>query len=308
MSIEITAAICTHNRASYLSKAIDSLVAQTLLPDEFEILVVDNASVDQTRQMVHERFANVANLRYCFEPVPGLSRARNVACREAQGMYVAYLDDDAIADRHWLERIVQVFKTTEPDVACVGGPIDLIWETRRPVWLADELLVGLGYLHLSDEPVILNAKQWLFGGNMAFPKEILHSNGGFDERLGRRGRKLLANEEIDLKKRLYRANYTYYYDPRILVQHHVPAARLVPSWFTRRAFWQGVSEAINRQEEEAISWGTRLRLMAVSVRVILQRFVDLAMPVRGPSAFLSKCIAVRHVGLIAGWWGWFDER
>ena len=86
----ISAIICTHNREQYLGLAIDSLLQQDF--SDFEIIVVDNASTDRTRQVVESRLPN-PELRYISEPVPGLSVARNTGAKNSQSPIIAYLDD-----------------------------------------------------------------------------------------------------------------------------------------------------------------------------------------------------------------------
>ena len=75
--IQITAIVCTRNRAEMLARAIDSLVAQSLPAKKYEILVVDNGSTDNTPELLHERASQYGNLRYVSEPELGLSKARN---------------------------------------------------------------------------------------------------------------------------------------------------------------------------------------------------------------------------------------
>jgi glycosyltransferase involved in cell wall biosynthesis len=91
---QISAIICTHNREEYLGAAIDSLLEQDFY--SYEVIVVDNASSDRTREIVEERLSN-PRLNYVYEPVTGLSVARNTGAKEARAPILAYLDDDAVA-------------------------------------------------------------------------------------------------------------------------------------------------------------------------------------------------------------------
>lgn len=136
MKRDLSVIICTFNRAHYLRKAIHSLLKQTLPPETFEILVVDNGSTDETCQMMTEEFDSVTNLRYLYEPTPGLSHARNTGWKHAQGDYVAYLDDDAIAVSDWCHNILNVFKSYEIRPGCVGGRVAPIWESSCPHWVS----------------------------------------------------------------------------------------------------------------------------------------------------------------------------
>ena len=97
----LTVAICTHNRAPYLDKALASLLRQTADAASFEILVVDNASTDDTRSVVERSRALRPDIRYVHEARLGLSHARNRAIAETGTPVIAFLDDDAIASHPW---------------------------------------------------------------------------------------------------------------------------------------------------------------------------------------------------------------
>jgi len=242
MKLHISAVICTHNRANYLRKAIRSLVNQTLPKEEYEILVIDNASTDNTREIILGEFSHISNLRYIYENKLGANHARNIGLANSAGKYVAYLDDDAIASDQWLEKILNVLHTCKPTVGCVGGRVELIWESVRPLWLSNELLGWLAMINWTAQPAVLSGTQYLASVNIAFPKRLLEDMGGFDPRLGRRGSNLLSNDEILIQRQLQSRGYELYYDPSIVVSHHVSASRLNRKWFVRRAFWQGVSD------------------------------------------------------------------
>jgi glycosyltransferase involved in cell wall biosynthesis len=202
MSVRISAIICTLNRIEYLRKAIKSLVEQTLPKECYEILIVDNGSTDGTSNVALKEFSYVPNLRYLYEPVLGLSRARNTGWQGAIGEYVAYLDDDAIASSNWLEMILSVFETVESQTGCVGGRVVPIWKARRTPWLPAEMLSYLSIVNPSDKPLKLEDSRNIAGTNIAFPKKILDAMGGFQTDLGRKGGKLLSNEEILLRRQL----------------------------------------------------------------------------------------------------------
>ena len=120
-------AICTLNRAADLKEALLSLLRQSY-PDPYEVIVVDNGSTDETRQVVEEYGKLVSiPVRYVYEERLGLSVARNRAIREASGEYVLFLDDDAIASEHWIAEIVALFERN-PRIGCVGGKIEPLWE------------------------------------------------------------------------------------------------------------------------------------------------------------------------------------
>ena len=101
-NIQISVAICTYNRANRLPLALEGLINQSLPTQNFEIILVDNASTDNTKQICTDYQTKLANLHYIYEPVQGLSKARNTALNNARGQYISYLDDDAIPCKNWL--------------------------------------------------------------------------------------------------------------------------------------------------------------------------------------------------------------
>jgi glucosyl-dolichyl phosphate glucuronosyltransferase len=295
--VRISAVVCTHNRAEYLRKALASLANQNLPPDQCEVVVVDNASTDNTRAVVEE-FTHVPNLRYVFEPVPGLSQARNTGWRSARGEYVAYLDDDAIAAPDWLSCYLDAFEAFGEGAGSVGGRAELIWEAPRPDWLPDQLLTHFSLFHWSDQPVVLGKEQWLSGCNLAYSRRVLERIGGFPTNLGRTGSSLMGNEENYVRRRLDSIGSGSVYDPRIAVRHHVPAQRLSQDWFRRVSFAQGTSEAVLVRTMQQVSALGRFSLVVKRIAWTLPRLaLSFVQPGRA-ARFRRECQVRESLGYI----------
>ncbi len=234
--------------------------------DHFEIIIVDNGPHDETRSVALNEFSSVPNLRYVEEPKTGLSVARRTGWQLAVGNIVAYLDDDAIAGKGWLSQLHAAFTSREPQPGCVGGPIEIIWEVPRPAWLSENLETNLTSLDLGGDLRELEPHENVFGANMAFQRSVLHETNAFSEGLGRRGMKLLSNEETLLQRQLGARGYSRIYAPLAIVRHHAPAARLTKAWFRRRAYWQGVSDAKVMCHEQELSHQQRLHVAAGRLR------------------------------------------
>ncbi|MEK6531631.1 MAG: glycosyltransferase family 2 protein [Deltaproteobacteria bacterium] len=247
---EISAIVCTYNRASYLRDAVESLFSQSLDEDAFEVIVVDNASTDDTKKICDRFLKGHKNFRYVYEPNKGLSNARNAGIERAKGRFVAFTDDDARADRDWLKCLVNAFNAANPPPASVGGRIFLEWEDKKPGWFPDELLGYLGRLDYGGAPFFLGPDKTLFGGNIAFKTDIIKEVNGFDAGLGRTPDGLLSNEEIKVFKILRQKNYPLYYAPDAVVYHRVPAQRATEEFLYRRSLWQGVSDLVMLKEEK----------------------------------------------------------
>jgi len=245
-----TVAICTHNRAADLREALLSLLAQRF-GGEFEVIVVDNRSTDDTKRVVAEFEMTVRfPVRYLFEERLGLSVARNRALREARGEFVLFLDDDATASPDWIAEIVRVFDT-DPAIGCVGGKIDPAWEGGAPAWLAPENRTLYTILDYADDVVEMRRPAIPFGANVAFRKSVFETTAPFREDLGRVGSNLLSSEESELIERI-RDRYAVYYTPHAAVLHKIPRSRISRRWLLRRIYWQGVSRAVSSPRKSGL--------------------------------------------------------
>ena len=242
--IKISAIICTFRRPDYLRHALHSLCEQSLPRDEYEIIVVDNAVEAETERVVREFDEGRINLRYLPEENVGLSRARNTGFKAAAGLYVAYIDDDARADKHWLEALVAAFEEVSPAPAAVGGRVWLDWHGEKPSWVPERHLSLFTYVDHGDDAHALANNEYLVGANIAFEREALLLVGGFDPDLGRQGTVLLSGEEAAIIAQLQELGRGIYYEPAAAVWHSVIQSRKRPSWLLKRLFWDGASQPL----------------------------------------------------------------
>ncbi len=244
--IQIAAIICTHNRDSYLGAAIDSLLEQDI--NNYEVLVIDNASSDRTKEVVESRLGD-PRLQYYYEPVLGLSVARNRGAKETTAPILAYLDDDAEASPQWLRVITEAYQENEK-LAIAGGRVTLIWPPgiTPPNWLSPGMSGGLGAYDLGEEVVhITNPNLTPRGLNYSLRRTFLEEIGGFDPNLGRVGKNLLSNEELYMTELALKKGWQVAYLPNALVAHNVAPERTKPGWFLSRSWWQGVSECYREE-------------------------------------------------------------
>jgi glycosyltransferase involved in cell wall biosynthesis len=238
----ISVIICTRNRAALLEKCLLSVEGQTLEASAFEVLVVDNGSSDAT-PLVLKKFSERLPLTTIPEPVIGLSRARNTGWQAAKSDFIAFLDDDAMADPDWLASGLRSFQTVRPIPAAMTGPIRLAWEQSAPVWLTTDIQGCLGRLDFgADARKFSGTEETLIGANCFFHRGILERFGGFNERLGRLNTVLLSGEETLLQRQIENAGEYLWYDPQASIRHWVPPTRTTPGWFYRRYYWGGVSD------------------------------------------------------------------
>ncbi len=117
--LSISVVVITRNRAEWLKDALDSLAGQSRWPDE--VIVVDNASEDHTRDVVGSLDSGL-NVKYVYEPVLGIPRARNAGVENSTGDIVAFMDDDCVADKDWL-KFIEIPFVKDPNVGVVGGEV-----------------------------------------------------------------------------------------------------------------------------------------------------------------------------------------
>lgn len=246
--LELSVVLCTHNRAHLLPEVINSLFTQSLEPDRFEILVIDNGSIDDTRHRVSCLSEQISNLRYEHEAVTGLSFARNCGIERAAGRILCFIDDDAIADPKWLENILRDFQKTS-SMCALGGPVLLEWPSgHRPDWIPSRLESYYSQINLGSEKRELSPPEYPFGTNMAVRRSCALAAGGFNTSLGRRGKSLMSGEERDFFLRLQRDGCVVAYSPDIVVTHRVQRERVSRTWLMKRIFAQGRFVALNRAQ------------------------------------------------------------
>ena len=241
---DISVIICTHNRADLLGQCINSMYAQSLDPDRYEVIVVDNGSTDHTRDICRQ-YSGQSNFVYISEPVLGLSQARNTGWKVAKGIYIGYIDDDATAAPRWLELALYCFKNIDPQPEWVGGAVSLDWEIDPPTWMTDDYENTLGRIYWGEQPRFLTGRGERLGGlNSFFRRDVLEELGGFDVQLGRIGKSLLSAEETQLQHRITATGGHLFYHPEVSVKHFVPKERIDSRWFYRRFYWGGRSDIL----------------------------------------------------------------
>lgn len=237
--MKISVIVCTYNRCEYLRKALQSLMMQDFPASDYEVLVVDNNSKDRTRDVVSE----FPRVRYLLEEKVGLSHARNLGIAESHGDIIAFIDDDARAEKTWLARLTQVYRE-EKDAGCVGGRVMLEWIAGKPLWWhpdLDEVFNGINY---SERRIALTHPRYPYGTNISYKADLFIKVGLFGTDLGRIGSKLLAGEETELCLRIEKTGYKIFYEPSAVVYHRVEPGKLTKSYIRKRAIWHGRSHAL----------------------------------------------------------------
>ena len=190
MTLKISVIVCAHNEAQYLPACLYSLLAQTRRPDE--ILVVNNASTDETRAVALQ----VPHVRVLDEPRKGLVIARETGRRSTSGDVLVYLDADCRAPLSWLSRIEARFES-DRNLIALSGPYrfyDWDWWGRLLIRAYDFTLAPATQLLVKH---VLRIGTVFYGGNFAVRRQALDWIGGFDTSIEFHG------EDTNLGRRLF---------------------------------------------------------------------------------------------------------
>lgn len=243
ISISVVVCAYTEDRWEDILAAVASVRAQSHTAHE-TLLVVDHNPPLLDR--LTKEYKETQGVRVLANAGPrGLSAGRNTGIAESSGEIIAFLDDDAVAERDWLRHFAAGYE--DPRVLAVGGRTLPAWESgRRPRWFPEEFdwVVGCMYRgHPTGRVAVRN----VLGGNASFRRTAFEIAGGFATGIGRDGDKRpLGGEETELCIRLTRArpDAVLLIDDRAVIHHRVPAARERFGYFRTRAYAEGLSKAL----------------------------------------------------------------
>jgi glycosyltransferase involved in cell wall biosynthesis len=303
--VTISVILATRNRAPVLASTLEALEAQEPPPAPWEVVVVDNHTVDHTAEMVQAavRRARVPVV-YLRETKPGKSHALNTGIRRAKGDLLVLTDDDVLPSPGWLRAYARAFTEHRADYA--AGRILPLWEAPPPRWLSPRLYgvlaVGDGGPNLLPLGRGLNEQIMPIGANMALRREVLERVGGWNPSLGKLQGTLRTGEDHEFALKMVHAGFRGVYAPEAWVRHRVPPDRLRLGYFARwyfdngaivagldRAFQTGVAQFLGlprylwrRVASDALALpGAALRMDAASAAAAVMRIVWFAGYVRG---------------------------
>ena len=219
--IDVSVVIPTYNRAAQLDVLLKELVRQRASGLRYEVLVVDNGSTDATRSVVSSLAASDHRVRYLHEPRRGASNARNRGIAAAAAPIVAFIDDDVLPSRDWLNAIAGAFDA-HPEIDCVGGRVEPRWPRQPPPWLTQRhwgplaLQLGRGSAPYLDAD---HAAACLITANFACRSSVFDEVGGFSP-------EYLRDEDREFNLRMWRAGKRGRYDDSIVAYTDVQPERL----------------------------------------------------------------------------------
>ena len=307
--MDFSVIVCTYNRARNLPRCLGALARQQGAESiRWEVLVVDNNSTDDTRDVVQRLAEELPiDVRYTHEPQQGLNYARNTGIRESRGTFFSYVDDDIEVSPGWLAALHANFRANDADA--VGGRIHLDPSVRLPRWIQDDETKGfLGFQDYGDEPFRMDGRRrYPYGGNMALHRRVVQRIGYFNPLLGRKGEgrkraELFKGAETDYFHRLAEhGEARIFYEPRAIVYHQVQPHQLTKKYFRTIHSNAGYQRAYyDATEFPRTIFGVPRYLypmLAANVAEYLWQLVT-----RGPDAAFRQQMTVGHmIGTMLGY-------
>jgi glucosyl-dolichyl phosphate glucuronosyltransferase len=260
--MKLSIIICSYNRASYIEAAFDSLYNQSSGLKSFETIIVDNNSTDNTSDVFKNWRASHTNgsFTYLTETKQGASFARNTGAAQAKGQWLCFMDDDAIANKDYVENIIKHIET-KPDAIGFGGRIIPKYIPSEPKWMSYYVSSLVGNFDYAPTACAFENAKYPIESNMIVKKAVYDSIGGFNTNLpGVVGTIRIGGEGKELFYKILALGHTIYYDPSICVQHVVEVKKLTPEYMYR------VASGIGR--------GEKTRTLAISKGAYLKKIVE----------------------------------
>ena len=253
-SPKLSIIVCTYNRAKYIGKTLEHLYRQSLVKNNYEVVIVDNNSADQTPKICQDFIQSHpdAAFRYVVETNQGHSYSRNRGIQESNAELISFIDDDAFVHPQFGESIIRFFQENE-NVKVIGGKIIPVYEEQKPTWMSPFLLPLVSALDMGKSPRPFTGRKFPVGANMAFRRSVFTEYGLFNVALGRKGSGLMGGDEKELIYRLKVDQVPIYYVPNVVVDHIIPKKRLT------REYIQGLAQGVGLSEKERLSNASSLQ-------------------------------------------------
>lgn len=240
----VSVIVPTHslNNFQNLIDTVDSLLNQT--HEDIEIVIVVDGN-----QKLYEKVVEIYNGQEKLKIVAikenvGLGGARNEGVKATKSDAIAFIDDDAVADKRWIECLVEIYQKL--DAIAVGGKMLPLWLPEKPDYFPEELgwLVGITQEGFAEEKV--TEVRNTFGSNMSFRRQVFDKVGLFSGKTGfKRGTSYTQGQETEFASRMKATlGRGIIYNPQAVVYHKIPLQRTKPRVLLRRAFYQGYSKAL----------------------------------------------------------------
>lgn len=242
--------IPTFNRSHQLNRTLFSLMELKTSRDLFEIIVVDNGSTDNTKDVVikYQIENSLTKIKYFYDPIPGLLTGRHRGANEAEADVLTFIDDDVHVSSTWLDTIIDVMEN-KPEISFLTGPNLPLYESYPPEWIEEfwnstpyggRMCDSLSLLDIGKNEIEIDPN-YVWGLNFTVRKETFIELKGFQpDNMPPHLQMFQGGGETGLTQKGKKENKKALYNSGVLVYHEVPSSRLTPEYFDKRAYYLGL--------------------------------------------------------------------
>lgn len=237
----VSVIIPTFNRSATLRETVDSFLAQSYPADRFEIIIVDNASSDDTPEVIDSIADRAPNVRGMREARRGAHFARNSGAMSSRGSILYFTDDDMLAEPDLLEQIVTAFDTGA-NVGSATGRVLPRWDTEPPRWVLEHCKNALLSLNdLGEATIVSDDDPGVFSCHQAILREAFMAAGGYNPDTN--AEKFTGDNETGLNIKVKKLGYRFAYVGGSVTHHMIPAARMTQRYLNSRFADQGFCDS-----------------------------------------------------------------
>jgi glycosyltransferase involved in cell wall biosynthesis len=200
----VSVVIPAYNSATTIAKTIEACLAQDFPKDKYEIIIADDGSTDNTREIA-EKYPVVL---YLYQDNKGPAAARNLGWRSSKGQIVFFTDSDCVPEKGWISKILEIY--TSEGIGGVGGSYYILNSDSLLACCIHEEIIE----RHSRSPREVN---YLGGFNVSYRRHVLEELAGFDESYSD-----ASGEDNDMAYKVIRNGYKLIFDKDIYVGHHHP--------------------------------------------------------------------------------------
>ena len=236
------------NRAKFLKKTLQSIADQSCAGIDYEVIVVDNGSVDDTKDACGQFKDLIPSLTYHFDSEPGQLTGRHKGIQLSKGDIVSFLDDDVEICPDWISSLFTLFQKHQ-SVSIIGGACLPKYHAYPPAWLdsfwqptpyGGKMCLPLSLIDLGCEQANVSPL-YIFGLNYSIRKAVLLSLGGFHpDCLPKYLQRYQGDGETGLSLKAAKLNIMALYASSVFLYHQVPAERLTQAYFEKWYYYEGV--------------------------------------------------------------------
>lgn len=273
----VSVIVCCYNSAARIEPTLLHLQANEAEGVGWEVILVDNASTDNTREVAHAIWSvnPVVSLQIITEDKKGLMNARIRGVKAANFNYFSFIDDDNWVNKDWIRKVYAIFESDESIAAC-GGSTEAVFEINPPSWFSEFSRSYAVGMQQNETGFVKPEKGFLWGAGLSVRREAWDElfSSGFKSLLhGRSGKALTAGEDSELCLSWHLLGWKLWYDESLKLKHYIPGSRLEPSYLAGLFEGFGKAEVVlshyrSRQAGYKLSW---YRQCLIAVRALLTK-------------------------------------